>query len=91
MCRSLGLTRPSVCMQSGEDDEQIQIRASVDFGENWCNWIDIDIDGAVSYIEGIVNFMERGKQVRLELRNVDGSNINIESIVIGYNDMKEKK
>ena len=82
------LLKAVVGMQDSEG-ETIRVRASVDFGENWSDWVIISIDATspAVYIEGIVNFMQRGKQVRFQFQNIDGGQINIESVVVGYNDM----
>jgi len=89
------LLKATVSMQDGDpvtdDGGTIDVGASVDFGANWTPYINLTIEGAVDYIEGVANFMERGKQVRFRFRNIDGGDINIESVLVGFNDMGIKK
>ena len=68
----------------------IRVRASVDFGENWSNYVTFTQLANPTYIEYICNFMMRGRQVRFEFSNVDGANFNFESFIIGYNDNDEQ-
>ncbi len=65
------------------------IRASVDFGTNWSAWLTIPNtpeQGDAFYVEHIANFVQRGRQVRFQLQNVDGADFEIESLIIGFND-----
>jgi len=66
----------------------IEVRCSVDFGANWSDWTTISMIDTENniYMEQIANFVERGKQVRFEIRNSLGSYFEIESLLIGYND-----
>jgi hypothetical protein len=66
--------------------EFIKIRASVDFGATWTDCLDIPMDGTATHKEYLVNFIERGRNVRFELANKDSAYFEIESISIGYND-----
>lgn len=68
----------------------IRVRASVDFGENWSNYVTFTQLANPDYIEYICNFMMRGRQVRFEFSNVLGSNFNFESFIVGYNDNDEQ-
>ncbi len=64
----------------------IRIRASVDFGHNWSEWITVSLAGTPVYFESIVKFILRGKQVRFQIENVAGSAFEIESLIVEYND-----
>jgi hypothetical protein len=77
-------------MRQGVDDE-IQIRASVDFGETWSDWVIINEDGTNDYLEKIANFSRKGLQVQYEIENIEGANFKIESLAVGFNDEMGKK
>ena len=67
----------------------LRVRASVDFGANWSAWITIPntaTTGDALYVEHIANFVQRGRQARFQLENVDGADFEIESLIIGFND-----
>jgi hypothetical protein len=63
----------------------LRIRASVDFGVSWSEWITIPMAGGVDYDEQIQNFLLRGRQVRFELENISGANFEFESLIVGFN------
>lgn len=67
----------------------LRVKASVDFGNEWSQWGTINLDGTVEYMERIVNFLMRGKQVRFYVESVDGVNFEIESIAVGFNNAGE--
>jgi len=72
-----------------QDTGSVQIRASVDFGSTWTDYVAVTMDGTTvssTYVEQIVNFIERGKQVRFQITNVTGSYFELESLLVGYND-----
>lgn len=62
------------------------IQASVDFGNTWTEAIEVDVILGSDYIENIVNWIERGRQVRFKIMNVTGSFFRIESLNIGFAD-----
>lgn len=64
----------------------IMVRASIDFGETWSGWAILSLVGASDYVERIANFIERGRQVRFQIQNLNGTPFGIESLIIGYND-----
>lgn len=64
----------------------IQIRASVDSGNTWSDWISVDITDTNDYIERVANFIRRGNYVRFEIQNVSGSSFEIQTLSIGYNE-----
>lgn len=70
---------------------QIQVRASVDFGEEWCDYILVDMNSPNTYYEEIVNFIMRGVQVRFQILNYLGSSFSIENMIIGWNNMGVKR
>jgi hypothetical protein len=64
----------------------IQIEASVDFGETWSDPVVVNQAGAASYVEYIANFLQKGLQARFRVTNIDGADFEVESIMIGFND-----
>lgn len=76
-----------------EREGAFTIEASVDFGRTWTAPIAVNTaannaDGFYGddYIEHIVNWIERGRQVRFRISNTAGSFFKIESMNIGYAD-----
>lgn len=66
-----------------------QVYASVDYGVTWSSAVTVTANSTTSgdYIEYIANFIQRGRQVRFKVMNVDGSQFKIESMNIGFNDV----
>ena len=86
-----------ICDEHFDAEEQavhsFAISASLDFGRNWTAEIIVNIESeeldeysGTNYVEQIVNWVERGRQVRFRIRNVNGSFFKIESLNIGFND-----
>ena len=46
---------------------------------------ELDEHSGTNYVEQIVNWIERGRQVRFKIRNINGSYFRIESLNIGFN------
>jgi len=65
-----------------------KFRVSIDFGENYSDWITVDnsSDSTEYYKETILNYMQRGKQIRFQFSNIDSSNFELESFILSYND-----
>lgn len=63
----------------------MRIRASVDFGVSWSEWITIPMVAGVDYDEQIQNFLLRGRQVRFQIENLAGADFEFESLIVGFN------
>jgi len=67
------------------------VEASVDFGVNWSAAVTITVTGddlSAGYdlfTENIVNFYQRGNQVRFRISNVSGSTFELENLIVGFN------
>lgn len=78
----------------------IGARCSVDFGRTWSDWVFSEMDYGYGenelgytedFMEYILNFTQRGKQVRFQFEVLYGAPFEIEGITIGYNDSGIKK
>lgn len=77
-----------------QSEGTLRLRASVTFGGEWSEWIDIPMDGTgadvvgADYAEYICNFLLRGTQCRFEISNYDGETYTVpfelEGLTIGY-------
>ena len=70
-------------------DGDLRVRVSVDFGTNWSSWVTVPNtaqSGDALYVEHIANFIQRGRQARFQIENVDGADFEIESFLIGFNE-----
>ncbi len=85
-----------ICDEHFDEEDQavhsFAISASLDFGRNWTAEIIVNIESeeldehsGTNYVEQIVNWIERGRQVRFKIRNINGSYFRIESLNIGFN------
>jgi hypothetical protein len=70
----------------GQSSGTIKICASIDHGVSWSEWRTIDMTSSAEYLESIVNFALRGRQVRFRIQNISGSYFEIESLNVGFND-----
>lgn len=64
----------------------IRIRASANFGRFWTAWRTIDLAGLVDFVEHYCNFNIRGRQLRITVENIDGTQFEMESLKLGYID-----
>jgi hypothetical protein len=55
-------------LNQGYTPATIDVRASVDFGRTYTNWITTSLDGNSSFMEKKINFNLLGKQVRFNVR-----------------------
>lgn len=69
-----------------EIEGSFSISVSVDFGNTWTDAIEVDVAQGVDYVEHIIHWIERGRQVRLKFENISGSYFSIESVIIGFED-----
>jgi hypothetical protein len=79
----------------------MRVRASVDFGSTWSEWITFTIDGtgadvsSSTFSEFICNFILRGTQCRFEFSNYYANAYTapfvLENFTIGYFDAGDKR
>jgi len=62
----------------------IQMRVSVDFGDNWSDWRTITMTGDGAVEDKAIAWMQRGKQIRVQIQNVSGSMFEIEDLIAGF-------
>lgn len=63
---------------------ELQICSSPNYGETWSPWATISLSGATSYVERVAQIIQRGRQHRFWIQNVDGANFEIESMTAGF-------
>jgi hypothetical protein len=75
----------------------LQVEASVDFGANWSTaatvtetWLSGGTEVAEDFKQVVINFLERGRQVRFRITNVSGAPFNLEALTIGFNQVGGK-
>jgi hypothetical protein len=67
--------------------QNITLEASVDYGTTWSTAVTIDQGlpaGSNTYMENVVNLMQHGKVIRFRIKNVSGSEFEMESLGIGF-------
>ena len=91
-----------ICDEHFDEEDQavhsFAISASLDFGRNWTAEIIVNIESeeldehsGTNYVEQIVNWIERGRQVRFKIRNINGSYFRIESLNINSISLKRTR
>lgn len=62
----------------------MQVRVSVDHGLSWSDWINLNPVTTADYAEVVARFTRRGKQARIQIRNVNGAYFEIENMRVGF-------
>lgn len=70
-----------------QNDGNIQVEVSLDYGVSWSAPIQLSMRGDANLLERVIKYVQHGKQVRFKISSVYGALFEIESLLIGFNDM----
>jgi len=67
-----------------ESAGSVRIRVSPDFSTNWSDWTVVALTGAGLTQTLTQNWRQRGKQLRVQIENIDGAYFEMEDLILGF-------